>query len=85
MRNILLLPRRGLCYLIKLYQHTFSPDHGAFCKDRHPFGYCKYRPTCSEYSYEVVKKHGVIWGGLKALWRIVRCNPWSKGGVDFPK
>ncbi|MDR2704660.1 MAG: membrane protein insertion efficiency factor YidD, partial [Planctomycetaceae bacterium] len=41
-------------------------------------------PTCSTYMIEAVKKYGVIRGTLKGLWRILRCNPWNKGGYDPP-
>jgi putative membrane protein insertion efficiency factor len=70
--------------LISLYQKTISPDHGFFKKRFEPHGYCRYYPTCSEYGYESIKKRGIIMGGLKTLWRILRCNPWSRGGVDLP-
>ncbi len=75
------LPRRFVLRLIRLYQKTFSLDHGPL---RHlfPHGYCRFRPTCSEYGYQAIAKYGVIKGGLKALWRILRCNPWNKGGYD---
>ena len=43
---------------------------------------CKYYPTCSEYAVEAIKKQGVITGSLKALCRLLRCNPFSKGGYD---
>lgn len=43
---------------------------------------CKYIPTCSEYGIEAIEKHGAIKGGLMTLWRIIRCNPFSKGGYD---
>lgn len=43
---------------------------------------CKYFPTCSEYAIEALEKHGVLKGGLLAVWRILRCNPFSKGGYD---
>lgn len=43
---------------------------------------CRYAPTCSQYARESLKKHGVLKGTLLAVWRILRCNPWSKGGVD---
>ena len=43
---------------------------------------CRFRPTCSEYSYDAIKKYGVIKGGLKSIWRILRCNPFGKGGYD---
>lgn len=67
--------------LIKLYQKTLSFDHG-LVKIFFPQGYCKYHPTCSEYGYQAVEKYGVIKGGFMALWRILRCNPFSKGGYD---
>jgi uncharacterized protein len=43
---------------------------------------CKYYPTCSAYAEEAIRRHGVIRGGALAAWRIVRCNPFSHGGVD---
>lgn len=45
---------------------------------------CKYYPTCSSYSLECLEKHGLIKGFLLTLWRLVRCNPFSMGGVDYP-
>ncbi len=45
---------------------------------------CKYHPTCSEYAGAAVRKHGVLKGSAKAVWRLARCNPWSHGGVDHP-
>ena len=41
---------------------------------------CKYIPTCSQYAVEAIEKYGVIKGGLMSIWRILRCNPFSKGG-----
>jgi len=43
---------------------------------------CRYTPSCSEYALQAVEKYGVIKGGLKATCRILRCNPFSKGGYD---
>lgn len=80
---IFLLPRLLGMLLIKIYQNTFSPDHGP-ARKLFPHGYCRFFPTCSEYGYLAIKKHGLIWGSIKAVWRILRCNPWSKGGVDLP-
>jgi putative membrane protein insertion efficiency factor len=45
---------------------------------------CKYYPTCSEYGYECIRIHGWFIGSFLALWRILRCNPFSRGGVDYP-
>lgn len=43
---------------------------------------CRYSPSCSQYAMEALGTHGVIKGTLLSVWRILRCNPWSKGGVD---
>ena len=43
---------------------------------------CPYFPTCSEYGLEAGEKYGAFKGALLALWRIIRCNPFSKGGYD---
>ncbi|MFA6521872.1 MAG: membrane protein insertion efficiency factor YidD [Candidatus Gracilibacteria bacterium] len=69
--------------LIRLYQKTISPDHG-FLKALFPYGYCKFKPTCSQYTHLAIEKYGVIWGSLKGFWRILRCNPFSRGGEDNP-
>ena len=46
-------------------------------------GRCKYHPTCSQYALDAVRKHGLVRGSLLAGWRLLRCNPWSRGGVDY--
>jgi len=43
---------------------------------------CRFYPSCSEYAIESVEKYGVLQGAVKGLWRILRCNPFSKGGPD---
>ena len=43
---------------------------------------CKFIPTCSEYGIEAIEKYGVLKGGVLTVWRILRCNPFSKGGYD---
>ncbi|HIY55581.1 MAG TPA: membrane protein insertion efficiency factor YidD [Candidatus Dorea merdavium] len=43
---------------------------------------CKFYPTCSQYALEAIEKYGALKGGLMAVWRILRCNPFSKGGYD---
>lgn len=67
--------------LIKLYQKTLSFDHGPL-KVFYPHGFCRFHPTCSEYSAQAVKKYGPIKGSLMSIWRILRCNPFNKGGHD---
>ncbi len=73
--------RRLLLRIITWYQRVWSPDHSPR-KELYPYGYCRYVPTCSEYAYGAIDKHGVVKGGVLAFWRILRCNPWSKGGHD---
>jgi len=43
---------------------------------------CKFIPTCSEYGIQAIEKYGALKGGLLTIWRILRCNPFSKGGYD---
>lgn len=69
--------------MIWLYQKTLSPDHGLLAY-LYPHGYCKYFPTCSDYTAGAIKKYGLFRGTIKGVWRILRCNPFSKGGVDKP-
>lgn len=83
LRWVFLLPRQLVLLLIWFYQRTISPDHGIF-KNRFPHGYCRFYPTCSEYGYQVIKKRGLVIGLVKTGWRIMRCNPFNKGGVDLP-
>jgi hypothetical protein len=65
---------RGLfILLIKGYQKIISPVLPPSCR---------FYPTCSEYGTEAITKYGVIKGGFMAAWRILRCNPLSKGGYD---
>jgi hypothetical protein len=62
-----------LIRMIRWYQRHLSPILGANCK---------YLPTCSQYAIEAVERHGAVKGSLMALWRIIRCNPFSRGGYD---
>ena len=43
---------------------------------------CRYVPTCSEYALEAVERYGVVRGSAKAVWRLLRCHPFVKGGYD---
>lgn len=67
--------------IIRLYQKTLSFDHG-FMKIFYPNGYCRFHPTCSEYGYRSIEKHGLFKGGWLTVNRVVRCNPFNKGGID---
>jgi putative membrane protein insertion efficiency factor len=48
-----------------------------------PAGTCKYHPSCSQYAIDALRKYGPVKGSLKAAWRLLRCHPWSRGGVDY--
>ncbi len=67
MRELAVLP-------IRFYQKFISPLSGP---------HCKYYPTCSQYALTAIRRHGIFYGGALAIWRILRCNPWSKGGIDY--
>jgi len=75
--------KKILIYLINFYQSTLSKDHGP-TKNSYISGYCKYYPSCSEYMKQSIEKNNTLTGLLKGIWRILRCNPFSKGGVDLP-
>ena len=66
--------KKFLIKLIRFYQRNISPMKRYNC--------CKYTPCCSQYAVDAIEKYGAFKGGALALWRILRCNPWSKGGVD---
>ncbi len=78
------LPRNIAIGLVLLYQKTLSPDHSFWGRWVHTRGFCKYHPTCSEYMKLALRKYGFVQGLFKGIWRILRCNPWSDGGVDLP-
>jgi uncharacterized protein len=61
---------------VRLYQRAISPALPRRCK---------YHPSCSEYAVQSVRRFGVLRGLVLAGWRLLRCNPWSHGGVDFPE
>jgi uncharacterized protein len=46
-------------------------------------GRCKYHPSCSQYAIDAFKEFGLLKGAVLAAWRLLRCNPWSRGGVDY--
>lgn len=47
-----------------------------------PTGTCKYHPSCSQYALDALRAHGLLRGSVLTAWRLLRCNPWSHGGVD---
>jgi putative membrane protein insertion efficiency factor len=60
--------------LIRLYQKVVSP----LFPQR-----CRYYPSCSEYAAQAISGYGILRGLVLAAWRLLRCNPWSQGGVDL--
>ena len=66
--------KKILLGIIRFYQKYLSGAKG--------YSSCKYYPTCSRYAIEAIEKYGAFKGGLLAAWRILRCNPFSKGGYD---
>lgn len=66
--------RQTLVLLIRFYQRFISPLTGPTCR---------YYPTCSAYAVTALQRHGAIRGTSLAGWRLLRCNPWSRGGVDL--
>ena len=44
---------------------------------------CKYHPSCSQYALDALRRYGFVRGSILAGWRLLRCNPWSHGGVDY--
>jgi len=74
----------AVLFAIKMYQKTLSPDHG-FLKAFYPRGFCRFNPSCSQYGYEAIEKYGVMKGVFMATHRVLRCQPWSKGGNDTVK
>ncbi len=65
--------KRFFVALIRGYQKYISPLFPPSCR---------FQPTCSQYAIEAIQKYGVFKGGAMAIWRILRCNPFGKGGYD---
>lgn len=73
--------RQVLIAAISFYQATLSPDHGPR-RRLYPHGFCRFYPTCSEYAKNAIQQHGATAGSWLAVKRLVRCHPWSAGGLD---
>ena len=68
--------KKILLFLLRLYKKYISPMFKAVGIE------CKYYPSCSEYMRQAIEKYGAIKGTAKGLKRLIRCNPFSKGGYD---
>jgi uncharacterized protein len=69
-------PRYAAIALIWTYRWTVRPLLG---------NRCKYHPSCSQYALDALREYGFVKGSILAGWRLLRCNPWSHGGVDYAK
>ena len=65
--------RTAIVFPIRVYQRLISPALGARCK---------YYPSCSQYAAQAIDRFGILRGLILAGWRLLRCNPWSRGGFD---
>lgn len=65
--------KRALLGLIRFYQRRISPNTPPACR---------FQPTCSQYAYTAIERFGAFKGGGLAIWRLLRCNPFCKGGYD---
>src|SRR6478735_4782854 len=67
------LPAKLLIAPIRFYQRFITPYTPATCR---------YYPTCSAYAVPALRMHGAVIGTGLTIWRLLRCNPWSSGGID---
>ena len=67
------IAKSAVLQLLRAYKWTVSPLFPPACR---------YVPTCSEYAMEAIDRYGVLRGGAKAMWRVMRCHPFVKGGHD---
>ena len=72
-QELWLLPRNAAIAFMLGYRRVISPLYGQVCR---------YYPSCSRYALEVFQRQGFAVGVLLTLWRLVRCNPFSPGGID---
>lgn len=72
-QNFFNIPKNLMIAIINFYQKNISI---------HTPKTCKYYPTCSEYTKQAVDKYGIIKGSILGIIRILKCNPFSKGGID---
>jgi uncharacterized protein len=68
-----LLPRNLCVLILRAYRAVISPLYGDVCR---------YYPSCSAYALGAIQQHGVVKGVALGTWRIARCHPWAKGGID---
>ena len=72
---VVLIPRNAAIAFMLFYRKVISPLYGQVCR---------YYPSCSLYALQAIQYHGAVWGAGLAAWRVLRCNPWARGGIDDP-
>jgi putative membrane protein insertion efficiency factor len=72
--SVLRLPSYVVIALVYAYRYTLGVLFP---------GGCKYHPSCSQYAIDALRRYGLVRGVILAGWRLLRCNPWSLGGVDY--
>lgn len=75
MATVMLLPRNAAIAFMLAYRQVISPLYGQVCR---------YYPSCSLYALRAIQYHGALWGIGLSAWRVVRCNPFTPGGIDDP-
>jgi putative membrane protein insertion efficiency factor len=65
--------KKIIIYIIKVYKKYVSPLLPSSCR---------FYPTCSQYAVDAINKYGVLKGCIKGIYRVIRCNPFNKGGYD---
>lgn len=73
LRFVWLLPRNALIAVLRGYRAIVSPLYGDVCR---------YYPSCSAYALGSVQQRGAVRGSVLSVWRVLRCNPWTEGGID---
>jgi hypothetical protein len=73
--TLALVPRNSALALLMVYRKVISPLYGEVCR---------YYPSCSLYAFRAIQRSGALWGIGLSFIRILRCNPWAKGGIDDP-
>lgn len=73
--------QKSILKIIKIYQSTLSPDTG-WLSYKYPNGFCRFYPHCSEYGHQAIERYGIFKGFFLLFKRVLRCNPFNKGGDD---
>lgn len=76
--------KKCILLIIRYYQKILSFDHGFLGKLFPYTRFCKFTPTCSDYGYLAIEKHGALKGMFLLIKRVVKCNPWGQAGRYDP-